>query len=163
MGTGIGGGDLGSTAPTAVGTYTVLATFTGSTDYASASASRSFSIRQATPTVTVTDNGGTYNGSPFSASATMTGVSGTKTGTLEGVSPTYEYYSGTGTGGTDLGSTAPSAAGTYTVVASFAGSTDYTSATLPRPSLSLKLRPRRCSPPRPIPPCPASPWSSPPP
>ena len=58
----------------------------------------------------------------------MTGVSGTKTGTLEGVSPTYEYYSGTGTGGTDLGSTAPSAAGTYTVVASFAGSTDYTSA-----------------------------------
>jgi Bacterial Ig-like domain (group 3) len=35
------------------------------------------------------------------------------------------YYAGSGTSGTNLGSTAPSAAGTYTVVARFPGSADY--------------------------------------
>ena len=128
VGSGIGGADLGSTAPTAVGTYTVVASFAGSTDYASASDSTTFTISPATPTVAVTDADGTYNGSPFSASATVTGLSGPAAGTLEGVSPTLEYYVGTGIGGTDLGSTAPTAAGTYTVVATFAGSTDYASA-----------------------------------
>ena len=125
VGSGIGGADLGSTAPTAAGTYTVVATFAGSTDYASASDSQTFTISQATPTVAVTDNSGTYNGSPFSASATVTGLSGPAAATLEGVSPTFEYYVGSGIGGTDLGSTAPTAVGTYTVVATFAGSTDY--------------------------------------
>ena len=58
---------------------------------------------------------------------TITGVSGTAAASLEGVTPTLTYYSGT----TSLGSTAPTAPGTYTVVASFAGSTDYAPAASP--------------------------------
>ncbi len=72
----------------------------------------------ATPTITLTDNGGTYNGSTYPAT----------TASIESVTPTLTYYSGTNTSGTAL-SGAPSAAGTYTVLASFAGSTDYSSGT----------------------------------
>ena len=55
----------------------------------------------------------------------MTGSGGTTAPELEGVTPTLTYYAGSGTSGTNLGSTAPSAAGTYTVVARFPGSPDY--------------------------------------
>ena len=58
----------------------------------------------------------------------MTGVNGTLGPSLEGVTPTPDYYAGTGTSGTNLGAAAPSAAGTYTVVASFPGSADYAAA-----------------------------------
>ena len=75
-----------STAPNTVGTYTVVATFAGSTDYTSASNSKTFTITQATPTVNVTDAGGVYTGSTYPATATVTGVSGTATASLEGVS-----------------------------------------------------------------------------
>ena len=93
---------------------------------------------QVAPTLSVTDAGGTYNGSAFAATATVAGVipgvDNTPGPTLEGVAPTLAYYSGTyttvaqTTGLTPLSGT-PSAAGAYTVVASFAGSTDYLSAT----------------------------------
>ncbi len=115
-------------APSTAGTYTVVASFPGSTDYTSASAQTTFTIAKATPTVSVSDAGGTYNGNPFPATDSVTGISGVAGSSLEGVSPTLTYYVGTGTGGTNLGSTAPTTAGTYTVVASFAGSTDYTGA-----------------------------------
>ena len=49
-------------------------------------------------------------------------------GSLEGVTPTLTYYAGNTATGTAL-SGAPSLAGTYTVVANFAGSTDFKSAT----------------------------------
>ena len=114
------GTNLGNTAPAQAGTYTVVASFAGSTDYAPASGQTTFTIAQATPTVVVTDASGTYTGNPYPATAAVNGgVS------LEGVSATLTYYVGNGTGGTNLGGTAPSAAGTYTVVANFAGSTDY--------------------------------------
>jgi hypothetical protein len=45
---------------------------------------------------------------------------------LEGVTPVVTYYVGSGTSGTNLGSTPPVQPGTYTVVAVFPGSTDYT-------------------------------------
>jgi autotransporter-associated beta strand protein len=78
-----------------------------------------------TPTLTVTDAGGTFSGSALPATATFTGPGiTTAVSTLEGVSPTFTYYSGTTATGTGT-STAPSAAGTYTVVGSFAGSADY--------------------------------------
>ena len=92
--------------------------FTGST----------LTITPATPVVTVSDPGGTYTGAPIAATATVTGVGGTATPDLEGVTPTLTYYAGSGTSGTNLGSTAPSAAGTYTVVARFPGSADYAAA-----------------------------------
>ena len=75
------------------------------------------------PIVTVTDSGGTYNGSPFPATATVTGISGTP-----GSSPRRDpdgdrrFRERTATG-TPL-SGAPSAEGTYTVEATFA-SADY--------------------------------------
>ncbi len=107
-----------SGAPTSASTYTVLASFAGSTDYTSGTASTTFTISEATPGVSVTDNGGTYTGSAFTAT----------TASLEGITPTLTYYTGTSATGTAL-SGAPTSAGTYTVLASFAGSTDYTSGT----------------------------------
>jgi hypothetical protein len=83
-------------------------------------------INQATPTLTVSD-GGTYNGMPLLASALIAGVTGPAQGTLESVGPTFTYYAGNSTNGTPL-SGAPTAAGIYTVVAAFAGSADYLSA-----------------------------------
>jgi hypothetical protein len=117
-----------SSPPTAAGTYTVVASFAGSTDYSSGNALANFTIAQATPTVSVTDAGGTYNGNAFPATASVAGVNGQGAASLEGVTPILTYYVGSGTAGTNLGSTAPTNAGTYTAVASFAGSNDYSNA-----------------------------------
>ena len=114
------GSTLLGTAPSAAGTYTVAASFAGSADYLARSAQVTFTIAQATPTVRVSDDGGTYTGSSFAAEATVTGIGGFGGGSLEGVGLTLSYFAGS----TLLG-TAPSAAGTYTVAASFAGSTNY--------------------------------------
>jgi hypothetical protein len=115
-------------APTAAGTYTVVAGFAGSQDYGSASISATFTIGQAAPTVTVTDGGGMFDGSPFPATATIagvvSGVDNTPGSSLEGVPLVLTYYVGTNTTGTAL-SGAPINAGSYTVVASFVGSLDY--------------------------------------
>jgi uncharacterized repeat protein (TIGR01451 family) len=73
---------------------------------------------QVAPTVSVTDPSGTYNGNPFSATGRAVGVSGQN---VAG-SFSYDYYVGSGTSGTNLGATAPSSAGTYTVVATFTSS-----------------------------------------
>jgi hypothetical protein len=90
-----------------------------------------FAIGQATPTVTVTDPGGTYNGHSFAATASVAGVvSGVDTtpaSSLESVTPTLTYYAGTTAGGTAM-TGVPTAAGSYTVVAFFAGSADYKAA-----------------------------------
>ena len=59
-----------------MGTYTVTAAFPGSADYNSASAQTSFIINKAQATVNVTDPTGIYNGSAFTATATVKGVSG---------------------------------------------------------------------------------------
>ena len=53
-----------SSAPTTVGTYTVLASFAGSTDYTSGAASTTFTISQAAPSVSVTDTSGAYTRAP---------------------------------------------------------------------------------------------------
>ena len=52
-----------SGAPITAGTYTVVASFGGSADYRSAASSNfTFTIAQATPTVTVSDSGGVSDG-----------------------------------------------------------------------------------------------------
>jgi hypothetical protein len=128
VGSGTSGTSLGATPPTNAGTYTVVAAFTSNDpNYTNGTAQITFTIGKATPTVFVTDMGGTYNGSAFSATATITGVNGQAADSLEGVTPTSTYYAGSNASGTPLTS-APSNAGTYTVVASFAGSSDYSSA-----------------------------------
>jgi hypothetical protein len=118
-------------APTQAGAYTVVTSFAGSADYAAASASAMFSIAQATPTISVSDAGGTYTGQPFPATAAVAGVvpgvDSALAASLEGVIPTLAYYAGNSAAGTPLAG-APTQAGTYTVVASYAGSTDYTAA-----------------------------------
>ncbi len=114
-------------APTAVGTYTVVAAFAGSADYGPAEASATFTIAKATPKVTVRDAGGTYNGKPFPATATVAGITGAAASSLEGVSLRLTYYAGATASGTPLAG-APVGAGTYTVVAAFPGSADYAAA-----------------------------------
>jgi len=66
------------------------------------------------PTVAAADVGGTYNGNPYPATGSATDANGNGvTGTLS-----FAYYVGTSATGTGS-STAPTNAGTYTVVASF--------------------------------------------
>ena len=55
---------------------------------------------------------------------TVAGVTGPGS-SLEGVSPSVTYYNGSSASGMAL-SKHPSSAGTYTVIASFVGSADYT-------------------------------------
>src|SRR5262249_52341565 len=127
MNTALAGGLTGSsTAPSVAGSYTVVASFAGSTDYSSGQALATFTIGQATPTVQVSDPGGLYNQAAFAATATVAGVDNTAAASLENVTPTLAYYQGSTVGGTAL-SGAPFLPGTYTVQASFAGSTDYVS------------------------------------
>ena len=45
--------------------------------------------------MSASDPGGTYTGSPFPATATVTGVSGPGGTGLEGVTPSLSYYAGT--------------------------------------------------------------------
>jgi hypothetical protein len=118
-----------SGAPSTIGTYTVVARFVGSLDYTSAVSSTTFTISPATPTISVIDNGGAFDGASFSATNTVagTGSQSTASASLEGVIPSLTYYSGPVATGTPL-SGAPTTVGTYTVLASFAGSADYGSA-----------------------------------
>jgi hypothetical protein len=127
-GTSVSGTAL-SGAPTTAGTYTVLASFAGSTDYSSGSASATFSIGKATPSVTVTERSGTTNAAAFVVTDTVAGVGSqsTASASLEGTAPTLTYYSGSVATGTALTGT-PTAVGTYTVLANFAGSPNYNSA-----------------------------------
>ncbi len=85
-------------------------------------------VTAATPSVTVSDAGGVFNGGPFAATTTVAGVDNTPGSSLEGVPLTRTYYAGLTATGTPL-SGAPSDAGTYTAVASFPGSNDYATAT----------------------------------
>ncbi len=108
----------------------MIATFTsGDANYSNAPSSPvTFSIGAPSPSIAVSDAGGTYNGNPYPATGTVAGLNGVPGAKLETVGLTYTYYSGSTATGTPL-SGAPTNAGTYTVVASFAGSTDYSAGT----------------------------------
>jgi len=89
---------------------TLSVTFTpqNSTYYTTATASTTITVTRAKPIVEVTASGGSYDGNPFPASATIVGaVAG-----VDNIAPTLTYYDGSGTGGTPLGSAPPSAPGT---------------------------------------------------
>ena len=104
-------------------------TFSGGINYNDQSGNVAITINQATPTVTVTDDGGTYTGSAYAATGSVKGV-GSPVADLG--TPTFTYYVNTGTDAApvwnSLGNTAPTDAGSYKVVASYAGSTNYTGA-----------------------------------
>ena len=113
--------DLGTAAPSAAGDYTVTATYTGDANHtSSASSPLAFTIAQAGSTTTVSDAGGTYNGSAFPATSAVTGAAGLST-----TASSLDYYD-TSTS-TDLGTVAPTAAGNYTVTATFTGDANHTS------------------------------------
>ncbi len=114
-------------------TLSAVFTPTDTTDYSTVDAQVTINVAKATPKLGLTDPGGTYYGNPFVASVTVAGSGGdnTSAGSLQGISPTLTYYDGTGTSGTSLGSTPPSAPGTYTVVAAFPGDNDYQPALSP--------------------------------
>ncbi len=121
-----GDGSTTATANNITGIYTVSASAGGVANSATFSLTNLVTAL-ATPTVTVSDTGGVYNGSAYPATALVAGTDANPVASLEGVTPTVAYYVGsTATGASS--STAPTDAGTYTVVASFAGSTDYTAA-----------------------------------
>ena len=86
-----------------------------STDYGSATATTTIDVARATPVVTVTGGAFVYNGQPHAATATATGVNGVPLG------PVAITYNGQ--------LAAPSAAGTYAVVATLAASGNYALAT----------------------------------
>ncbi len=109
-----------SGAPSAPGTYTVLGYFSGSSDFGSATSSTTFTIARAVPNLVATDAGGVYNRVTYPATITVNGAA-----SLEGINPTFAYYTGTQATGVPL-TGPPSHAGTYTVAASFSGSTDFT-------------------------------------
>jgi hypothetical protein len=119
-----------ATASSPVGSYAITAAqgTLSAANYTFAFVNGTLSVTQATPVLSVSDASGTYTGNPFPATATVagvvTGMDDTPGATLEGTGLTLAYYSGATAGGTALAG-APSAPGTYTVVASFAGSTDY--------------------------------------
>ena len=110
-----------ATRPTAVGSYTVVATVAEDTNYLGASSSSySFSIVKATSSVDVSGSTSfTYGDDVVVPDFSKTGSTG---------EVTYMY---SGTGSTTYGpsATAPSVAGTYSVTASLASNTNYTSAT----------------------------------
>ncbi len=104
------------------GAPTITAQYNGDGDNNFVASPFSAPLAQTVPTVTVSDAGGTYNGGEFDAIDSVNGGAA-----LEGVGLTLTYYSGTDVAGPAL-SGAPIDAGTYTVVAFFAGSADYTAA-----------------------------------
>jgi hypothetical protein len=73
------------------------------------------------PTATAVWSDWTYDGTAHAATGTIRGIGGADLG-----APTsFTYYAGSGTGGTNLGSAAPVATGTYTVVAHYASGGPY--------------------------------------
>ena len=122
--------DNGSATSEAISTlaaagHTITALYSGDPTYAQGSQTLTLTVNPATPTVNVSAPNVTYDAAPYNA--VTSSVIGVNNANL-GAASSFTYYVGMGTGGTDLGSTAPTAAGTYTVVAYYAGSADYAAA-----------------------------------
>ena len=123
-----------ATATSNVGPYVITAAGAMDPDYTIGYLTGTLTVTPATPTVSVTDATGTYDGSPFAATAlaagVISGLDATPAPTLENMGPTLDYrrLNADGSTAADLGDAAPTAPGSYAVVATFAGSADYTAA-----------------------------------
>jgi legume-like lectin family protein/K319-like protein/MBG domain-containing protein len=115
---GVAGEDLGAPdftpAPIDAGTWDVIASYAGSANYLPTSTTVTIVIGKATPAVHVTGGTFVYDGLPHAATGSVSGVAGESLG-----APDFTY---------DGSSAAPVEAGTYTVVASFAGNANYDAA-----------------------------------
>jgi hypothetical protein len=74
--------------------YAIGYSYAGDGTYASASDSGALTVSRATPMVRAIDVGGAYDGSAFSAIATITGMVGSPASELEGVSSAFIYFAG---------------------------------------------------------------------
>ena len=107
---------------TNAGTATASASFGGDSNHKSSSDSTTFVVEKADASVSITWGASqTYDGSPHPASGSVSGV-GSPAEDLG--TPDFTYYSGSDTSGSSLAG-APTDAGTYTVLASFAGNGNY--------------------------------------
>jgi hypothetical protein len=104
---------------------TVTFTPNDSTDYTTASSTVTVNVLPITPTVTVTDAGGIYKGSPFRATGTATGVGGVNLVTATPANPTFAYYLASDTTFAHPLAGAPSDAGNYVAVAVYAATGNY--------------------------------------
>src|SRR6185503_14314262 len=96
----------GSTsAPVNVGTYDVVATYDGDTNYDPASRTGTLTVTKATPTMNLGDAAFTYDAAPHGAAASVTGAGGANLGPI-----TFTYNGSPDT---------PVNAGSYSVVASY--------------------------------------------
>jgi hypothetical protein len=117
-----------STAPTNAGTYSVTGTYAGDANHTTGTSGPVlFTIAQATPVITVTDNGGVFTGLPYAATGTSTGVNGVNLG-----SPTFQYFLASDTAFKNASSTAPTNVGSYVVIGSSPLSGNYVQVTLSR-------------------------------
>ncbi len=129
--TGVGGVNLaagltlGGTIHTNAGTYNGDAwTFHDAAgNYADANGTVNDVIAKASPSVSVTDGGGVYNGLPFPATGSVTGVGGTVLGT-----PSFNYYLASDTTFANASTNAPVNVGGYVVVGSFTTTANYAAA-----------------------------------
>ena len=113
----------------------VTFTPTDATDYTMATGTTTISVTLATPSISLTARGGTFNGSPFPATVTIAGSSGTPGSSLEGIVPSLTYYSGSYSSLAELALLKPLPgatvrAGAYTVLAGFPATADYAAATV---------------------------------
>jgi hypothetical protein len=90
--------DLGSTAPTNAGHYTVAATYNGDANhFGSSSGALAFTISQATASVVVTPYTGSYDGTAHSATYAITGVNGETGATVGSVDVSNTTHTNAGT------------------------------------------------------------------
>lgn len=113
-----------TTPPVNAGTYPIEVQYAGNANYDPVTATGSFTIDKATPTVTATGGTFTYDAQPHAGSGSAVGVLGE---TLTPITLTYDGSS----------STAPTNAGSHTVRASFAGSSNYNAAQSADASLTI--------------------------
>jgi subtilisin family serine protease len=105
-------------APTNAGTYEATASFPGNLNYSGAFGTAAITIHKADPSVTVTGNICTYDGSPCAGSGSATGSNG------ESLTPVNLGYATTAAPG-NLLTSAPVNVGTYLVAARYPGDTNY--------------------------------------
>jgi Bacterial Ig-like domain (group 3)/Right handed beta helix region len=124
--------------PSDAGNYLLVVTYSGDATHLGSSNSLApfaFSITKVNPALALSPTSPVYTGFTYTgASAVLTGVGG---GTITGAVVTYTFSNATT--GQSLGNTPPTDVGSYTVTASYGGSTDYNVVALT--ALSFKITP----------------------
>ena len=117
-----------ASSPVVAGRYPITASGAVDPNYEISYAPGTLTVTPATPTLSLSAPGGTFDGSPFAASVTVAGSGNdaTPAASLDDIAPVLTYYLGSCTLGTSLGSIPPADPGTYTVLATFPGTNDYT-------------------------------------